>query len=69
MEALEKKILKGIIKNLINSTSVLWLTGTTQQWSDHANKMRNSINDSVKLIEAMMNEEEQDEKNKGKLTL
>jgi hypothetical protein len=70
MEALEKKVLKSIIKNLKSSTTVTWINGDMYKWADWAKQMRQSINEAAQLIETLIEEDKNEPpKTTGPVTL
>ena len=60
MDATERKMIKGISKNLKDSKNVVWMSGDINKWADYAKKMEQSINDATKLLDALVTEDEKE---------
>ena len=65
MDALQRKMLKSILKNLENSTRTEWESGDLAKWADYARSMRKSIRESISLINTLIEDDEKDHKQEG----
>ena len=62
MTSLEKAILQNLKKSLLESTKTEWKSGYLEDWADFAGIMINTINNSVAIMDAMLNEPTEPEK-------
>ena len=67
MDTTEKKVLKGISKNLQNSTETVWREGDLKTWARWAKRMEHCIKDAASLIDDLIEEDEEEQK-KSNLT-
>ncbi len=58
MTPLEKNILKTIKKNLLLSTQTSWKSGNLDDWSEFAERMKNSIMESANLFDTLISDDE-----------
>jgi len=56
MNSLEKAILQKLKTSLAESTKHSWETGYFEDWVEHAKKMKNTILNSISVMDAMLNE-------------
>jgi len=56
MNSLEKSILKNLKITLVESAKVTFKDGYLDEWVDFANKMKTTINNSVSIMDALLNE-------------
>jgi hypothetical protein len=62
MDTIEKKVLKSICANLRGSAATNWKTGDLEMWAEHAKRMKITINDSVSLIEKLIEDDDEEDK-------
>jgi hypothetical protein len=55
MNATEKIVLENIVKNLRDSRRSNWIgSSDIYEWANYANKMSNTISNSVEIIEGLL---------------
>jgi hypothetical protein len=59
MDALERKILKGIAGNLRGSTRTDWSSGDLAKWAEYARLMKKTILESATLIDSLTDHQEE----------
>ena len=69
MDTTEKKVLKSLCKNLSDSTVTSWVQGYMDDWTKFARTMKNTIHNSVNIIEELIKEDDVKDKKDEKLTL
>ena len=65
MNSLEKAILEKLKTSLVESTKTKWNSGYLEDWVEYAKKMKNTVLNSISVMEALLNESTTEEKEKN----